>query len=1058
MGSIHLPWPAGSRRGRPPGRRRRLRPAVIAVAVTAALIVPVVATHSAAYGATGTPFGGTAAAVPGTVYAANYDTGGQGVGYDVSSTNGSANSYRSDGVDLETTTDTSPTTAAGNGYDIGWTTGGQWFNYTVNVATAGTYSVSFRVSSPYGITDALHIDNSSGTNLSGSVAVPNTGGYGTYANVTASVTLPAGEQTLTVDQDDNGWNFHYMTFTLTSGGGGTGGDQPFGGTPAAVPGTAYAANYDTGGQGVAYNVTSTNGSANSYRSDGVDLEATTDTSPTTAAGNGYDLGWTAGGQWFHYTVNVATAGTYTVSVRLAAPSAVTDALHIDNSAGTNLSGDIAAPATGGYQDWTTVTASVTLPAGEQTLTVDQDNGGWNLHYLTFASSGGGTTAPAAPTGLTVTGTTSSSVSLSWTAPSGTVTGYYVYQGGTQVASVTGTTDTVTGLTASTSYTFTVAAYNSGGTSPQSSGVTGTTTSSGTGPPTGGSLGSNVIVFTPSESESSIQSELNTIASDQVGNQFGTARYALLFEPGTYGSTADPLTFQVGFYTAVAGLGQNPSQTVINGTADVYNQCSGTTCNATDNFWRSISNLTINVTGQTGCEAGDDFWAVSQAAPMRRVQVNGNLSLMDYCNGSPDYASGGFIADSDFTGGTVTNGSQQQFITQDSDLDGWSNAVWNQVFCGDPGAPAQSFASNSGDSGGPESYTTLSTCPVTEQEPYLYQNSAGAYNVFVPSLQTNSSGTTWTATTNTPGTSLSLNTFYVVNSSSTVAQINSALAVGDNLLFTPGVYSYASTIDVTNPDTKIIGLGFPTLIPTAGNVTMNVADVNGVNISGIIFDAGPTSSSSLLTVGTQGSTVSHASDPVTIDDVFFRVGGAEAGTAATSFIDNSNNSIIDDVWAWRADHGAGAGSWTSDQGNTGLIVNGNNVTAYGLAVEHYQQDEVIWNGQGGDVIFFQNENPYEVPSQAAWMSSSTQDGYPAFYVPNSVTSFKGYGMGSYSYFDQGVAIENAMAFQAPDTSGVVFNDIFTVFLNGSGGIESVINGTGAAVSPTNGGPSDVVTYP
>jgi F5/8 type C domain len=584
--------------------------------------------------------------------------------------------------------------------------------------------------------------------------------------------------------------------------------------------------------------------------------------------------------------------------------------------------------------------------------------------------------------------------------------------------------------------------------------------SGTPPPaTGGSLGSNVIVFTPTEAQSSIQSELNTISSAQVGNQFGTQRYALLFEPGTYGSTADPLTFQVGFYTSVAGLGQNPSQVVINGTIDSYNQCSGTTCNATDNFWRSISNLTINVTGQTGCEAGDDFWAVSQAAPLRRVQINGSLSLMDYCNGSPDYASGGFIADSIFTGGTVTNGSQQQYITRNSSLDGWSNSVWNQVFCGDPGAPAQSFASNSGDSGGPSSYTTLATCPVTEEEPYLYMDSSGNYNVFVPSLRTNSSGPSWSASSNTAGTSLSVNnTFYIVNSSSTVAQINAALGAGDNLLFTPGVYSYGSTINVTKPDTKIIGLGFPTLIPTSGNVTMNVADVSGVNISGMIFDAGPTSSPALLQVGTQGSTVSHASDPVTIDDVFFRVGGAETGTAATSFIDNSNNSIIDDVWAWRADHGSGAGSWTSDQGNTGLIVNGNGVTAYGLAVEHYQQDEVIWNGQGGEVIFFQNENPYEVPSQSAWMSSTTQDGYPAFYIPGSVTSFQGYGMGSYSYFDQGVAIENAMAFQAPDTSGVQFHDLLTVFLNGSGGIESVINGTGAAVSPSFGGPSDVVSYP
>jgi hypothetical protein len=148
-----------------------------------------------------------------------------------------------------------------------------------------------------------------------------------------------------------------------------------------------AANYDTGGQGVAYNVTSVNGTGNSYRSDGVDLETCTDT------GCGDDIGWTAAGQWFKYTVNVATAATYTVSLRLAAPSAVTDGLHIASSSGANLSGNINVPATGGWQNWTTVTATVTLPAGQQTLTVDEDNGGWNIHTMAFASSGGSTPPP-----------------------------------------------------------------------------------------------------------------------------------------------------------------------------------------------------------------------------------------------------------------------------------------------------------------------------------------------------------------------------------------------------------------------------------------------------------------------------------------------------------------------------------------------------------------------------------------------------------------------------------------------------------------------------------------
>jgi Carbohydrate binding module (family 6)/Ricin-type beta-trefoil lectin domain-like len=212
------------------------------------------------------------------------------------------------------------------------------------------------------------------------------------ASCTASVKFaPTAAQTysgsLTVASNANNST---LSVALTGTGTGTSAEGPYGGTPAAVPGTVFAANYDTGGQGVAYNVTSTNGSANSYRSDGVDLETTSDTSDITGGGV-YDLGWTATGQWFKYTVKVATAGTYTVGLRLAAPSAVTDGLHIANSSGTNLSGNVNIPATGGWQTWTTVNVSVTLPAGVQTLTVDQDNAGWNSHYLTFSQAGLSTT-------------------------------------------------------------------------------------------------------------------------------------------------------------------------------------------------------------------------------------------------------------------------------------------------------------------------------------------------------------------------------------------------------------------------------------------------------------------------------------------------------------------------------------------------------------------------------------------------------------------------------------------------------------------------------------------
>jgi hypothetical protein len=321
------------------------------------------------------PYGGTPAGIPGTVLAENYDTGGQGVGYNVTSVNGSANSYRSDGVDLEAAS--SPAT----GNDLGWTASGQWFRYTVNVSSAGNYLVSFLVASESTVTDAFHISNSSGTNLSGSVEVPDTGGWQTWTTVTATVTLPAGKQTLTLNQDNGGWNFDSAEFTESGGGGGT--DEPFGGTPATIPGTVMNENYDTGGQGVAYNATSTNGTDNGYRSDGIDLE----TASAPATGN--DLGWTTSGQWFKYTVNVSTAGTYTVSFLVTGDTAVSDAFHLSNSSGTNLTGSVAIPSTGGWQTWTTVTATVMLPAGTQTLTLDEDNGGWNIDSMAFASGSGG---------------------------------------------------------------------------------------------------------------------------------------------------------------------------------------------------------------------------------------------------------------------------------------------------------------------------------------------------------------------------------------------------------------------------------------------------------------------------------------------------------------------------------------------------------------------------------------------------------------------------------------------------------------------------------------------
>jgi hypothetical protein len=581
------------------------------------------------------------------------------------------------------------------------------------------------------------------------------------------------------------------------------------------------------------------------------------------------------------------------------------------------------------------------------------------------------------------------------------------------------------------------------------------------PPGQPDFGPNVYVLRPSMPQSQIQATVDSIASQQVGNQFGTQRYALLFEPGTYGSAADPLIFQVGYYTAVAGLGASPGDVVINGAVDVYNQCSSGSCTALDNFWRSLSNLTINVTAPPNvspvpCPDGTEFWATSQASPMRRVDINGTLTLFDYCT-SPSYSSGGFIADSVLHGGSVINGSQQQFIVRNSNIDDWTNSVWNQVFSGDVGAPAQSFGVTPG-----TQYTTLPTSPVTEEEPFLYTDSRGGYHVFVPAVRHNSSGPAWAGGTEA-GRSIPISTFFVASPSTPAPAINAALARGRNLILTPGVYDLDQPIVVSRPDTVVMGLGFATLVPQHGNAAMIVAANTGVKLSGLIVDAGPVNSPVLLSVGVPGLGAGTAANPDTIQDVFFRIGGAETTpvSATVSLLDNADNSIIDDVWAWRADHGNDVG-WTLNKGDTGLVVTGNDVTAYGLAVEHYQKNEVIWSGQGGTDIFFQNELPYDPPAQSDWMKSPSQDGYPAFLVTPNVRTFQGYGMGSYVVFiDTTATLYDAEAFESPDTPDVQFHDIFGVWIAGSGGDSSIINGAGGPVTSTNPGtvePVDVTSYP
>jgi len=578
------------------------------------------------------------------------------------------------------------------------------------------------------------------------------------------------------------------------------------------------------------------------------------------------------------------------------------------------------------------------------------------------------------------------------------------------------------------------------------------------------LGGNVYVFDPSMPVSEIQQVVDAVAAQQIVNQFGTERYALLFKPGSYGTAEHPLNFAVGYYTEVAGLGASPDDVVINGSVYVRNQCDSGGCVALNNFWRSLSNLTINVTTPDfGCYSGE-FWAVSQAAPMRRVHVNGQTTLMDYCTG-PSFASGGFIADSRFDG-TVINGSQQQFFVRNSALTSWTNGVWNQVFSGVAGAPAQCFPAQPS-CGGP--YTTLASTPVSREKPYLYVDGSGQYQVFVPAARRDSSGTSWSGGA-TAGRSIPLSDFFIAKPSSSVQEINSQLARGRNLLLTPGVYDVDRTIAVKRADTVVLGLGFATLTATGGAVAMNVADVPGVDIAGLLIDAGSVNSPALLRIGSRhaagGAAREHngwsdPANPTALQDVFFRVGGPHLGKASVSLEVNADQVVLDDLWVWRADHGNGVG-WTENTADTGVVVNGDHVTATGLFVEHYQKFQVIWNGRFGTDIFFQSELPYDVPSQAAWMSSPTTLGYAAVKVNQSAANFAGFGMGTYSFFNQGVDIFAAHAYEVPTDNGTTLHDLLTIFLDashGKGGILNVVNETGGPSTIANPDvPVTVVSYP
>ena len=532
------------------------------------------------------------------------------------------------------------------------------------------------------------------------------------------------------------------------------------------------------------------------------------------------------------------------------------------------------------------------------------------------------------------------------------------------------------------------------------------------------FGENVYVFDKTDDMSQVQSILTSTWNKQETNQFGSDRYAFYFKPGNYSS----LDFYVGFYTQVSGLGLKPTDTHVGKMNCTARWLGGdSNHNATCNFWRMAENLTVD---------SDMMWATSQAVSLRRMQINGKLDLHD--NGG--WASGGFLADSKVTSST-NSGSQQQWISRNTEWASWSGSNWNMNFVGCTNTPNED---------GQAHYTPIAQTPDSYEKPFLvYHN--GEYGIFVPERRTNSKGVSWEGNNN--GTFISIDKCFVAKPTDSVDKINNELAQGKHLIFTPGIYNINKPIEVKNENTVVLGIGLASLKSTNGNVCIKTADADGIKIAGLLFDAGTTNTRTMLQVGESGSARSHTTNPIFIGDVFFRVGGVEnvATNADTCVIINANDVIGDNFWVWRADHTYGVG-WNTNKTTNGIIVNGDNVTIYGLMVEHFHQYQTVWNGNGGRTYMYQSEMPYDVPNQSSW-SHNGVNGYASYKVSDNVISHQAYGLGMYLY-NRDAAVTQNTVMEVPDVAGVTVHNICSVMLTGNPRTDHVINNTGGGVY--NGG--------
>lgn len=551
------------------------------------------------------------------------------------------------------------------------------------------------------------------------------------------------------------------------------------------------------------------------------------------------------------------------------------------------------------------------------------------------------------------------------------------------------------------------------------------------------FGDDVHIYSPSDSPEAIARDIDDIHKKMFRAEMGRGRYALLFKPGDYTRAG---LFNIGFYTHMAGLGKVPYDVKIN---NVHTPPHLGNDNGTCTFWRSIENL--SVIGNESYDHAEMFnWAVSQAAPFRRMYSQRTVRNQ-WKNG---WVSGGFTADCVFDAPVGSDG-QQQWFTRNSYLNKgrgrFAEGAYNFVFTGvelGPAAAKETYVDTDWDKGG--NVTFEPTTPVVSEKPFLFIGDDGRYKVFRPAIRCDSRGVSYTQMTMGEGETIDLlDSFLVAKPTASTAEMNEALAAGKHLLLTPGIYLLDEPLLVTVPNTIVMGLGWASIVPPDGaEAAIKVADIDGVRLASILFDAHH-STQTLLKIGESGSTACHKDNPIVLSDMFFRIGGflPQKTHVDTALEINSNDVVGDHFWIWRADHGVkNSVGWDVNTADYGLVVNGRNTTIYGLFNEHFQKYQTFWKGENGLVYFYQCETPYDARTQDVYKSENgSRDGYAAYKVADNVQHHRAFGLGIYDVLFHDIRVENSV--EVPCNSGIEIHHLVnTSFIPGPRkGFGYVING-------------------